>query len=123
MPRRYCYRCAAEGREALVDPGHKHRNREKERARRADPNQRAYRGIGPDGRAWRRERAAFLRRNPLCQHDDGCVEPAAHVHHKDGLGPTGPLGLDHSNFVGLCPSHHGQVEDAKRRRDDAGKWV
>jgi hypothetical protein len=115
---KYCVRCGG-----LVELGHKHRDRGKERARRSDPNQRAIRGIGPIGRAWRRERAAFLRLHPICQHESGCLEPASHVHHLDGRGPIGPAGLDHGNFLGLCPSHHGQVEDAQRRRDDDGKWL
>ena len=115
---KYCWRCGG-----LVPHGHKHRDPEVERRRRQDPNQKAIRGQGAIGRAWRRERAAYLRLHPICQHEDGCIAPASHVHHLDGEGPTGARGLDHSNFQGLCPSHHGQVEDAKRRRDDEGKWV
>jgi 5-methylcytosine-specific restriction protein A len=115
---KHCWRCGK-----AVPMNHKHRDKAKERQRRQDPNQRALRGIGAIGRAWRRERARYLRLHPVCQHEDGCIEPASHVHHLDGLGPTGPKGLDHSNFRGLCPSHHGQVEDAQRRRDDKGQWL
>jgi hypothetical protein len=115
---KHCHRCGK-----AVPRDHKHRDKEAERRRRQDPNQKAIRGIGPIGRAWRRERAAYLGLHPICQWHEGCLNSAIHVHHIDGLGPTGPKGLDHSNFRGLCPSHHGKTEDAERRRDEEGKWI
>jgi hypothetical protein len=66
--------------------------------------------------------ARFLELNPVCQHESGCLNPSAHVHHRDGQGPTGALGLDWSNFLALCASHHGQIENAKGNRGEDGRW-
>lgn len=111
--RKYCYRCGG-----VVDPEHVHRTPRS----RTTPNDKAIAGIGPIGRAWRRERAAYLRLHPICEWKDGCLTEASHVHHIDGKGPTGERGLDHSNFMALCPSHHGQIEASRQVRDPDGRW-
>jgi 5-methylcytosine-specific restriction protein A len=116
--KRYCHRCGA-----VVEMGHKHRDRDKERARRSDPNQQAYRGKGELGQQWRRVREEFLRAHPICQWPEGCLEQASHVHHRDGEGPTGARGLDPSNLQGLCPSHHGQIEAGRQVRNPDGQWT
>ena len=113
MPQKFCWRCGA-----IKPYNHKHRL-----PRPDTPNRRATKGIGARGKAWRRVRAEFLRDHPICQHEDGCIATATHVHHLDGEGPIGSRGLDPTNFMALCPSHHGQIEAAARRRADTGEWV
>ena len=61
--------------------------------------------------------------HPICGYPEGCIAEASHVHHLDGEGPIGERGLDPSNLLALCPSHHGVIEAAARRRGDEGKWV
>lgn len=110
---KFCWRCGS------IQPyNHKHRN-----PRPDTPNRRATKGQGERGREWRRVRAAFLRDHPLCQHPDGCVAPASHVHHLDGEGPIGERGLDPSNLLAVCASCHGRIEVAARRRGDDGQWI
>jgi hypothetical protein len=111
---KYCYRCGG-----LVDRNHKHRNPRN----RNSPNQKAYRGVGDVGRAWRRERAAYLKAFPVCQWPNGCLAPATQVHHADGLGPTGPQGLSWSNFIGMCASHHAQEEASRQLRNERGEFT
>ena len=114
MPQKFCWRCGG-----IVPHDHKHRL-----PRPDTPNRRATKGIGARGKAWRRVRAEYLRDNPTCQHPDGCIAPATHVHHIDGEGPIGERGLDRSNLVGMCAHHHGVVEAATaRRRNEAGEWI
>jgi len=35
---------------------------------------------------------------------------------------TAWLGLDRSNLMSLCPSHHGQIEASRQVRDPDGRW-
>ena len=114
MPQRFCWRCGS------IQPyDHKHRS-----PRPDTENRRATKGIGERGRAWRRVRAEFIRDHPVCQHPEGCIAPATQVHHIDGQGPVGERGLDPSNLLACCASHHSAIEAATARpRDDEGRWV
>jgi 5-methylcytosine-specific restriction protein A len=80
--------------------------------RRKTPQQQMYAGVGARGRAWRRVRAEFLRANPTCQSEAGCIKPAEHVHHRNG-DPLGPDGLDPSGLQGLCVSCHSRTTAAE----------
>lgn len=77
-----------------------------ERHRPKDPRPSAAKR-GYDTR-WRATRARFLREHPGCQFPD-CPEPASDVHHRDGLGPSGPRGHDPSNLAALCQRHHSAI--------------
>ena len=69
-------------------------------------------GRGYD-RRWRRLRAMWLRRHPLCQAcaDEGRVTPAELVHHVVAI-EDGGARLDQANLESLCRRHH----EAKHRR-------
>lgn len=58
---------------------------------------------------WERTRRNYLAAFPICQHPDGCLNPAIDVHHRDGKGPLGPHGHDWHNLQGLCKPHHSQT--------------
>lgn len=58
----------------------------------------------PYNAAWRRKSAAIRKARPTCERCH--VAPSTHVHHKDGLGPDGPRGLEDSNLEALCTSCH-----------------
>lgn len=70
-----------------------------------------------------RREAKYLREHPICEWHEGCLARAHHVHHVDGMGPTGPAGLDEENFLGLCASHHARTETAIRARNELGQWI
>jgi 5-methylcytosine-specific restriction enzyme A len=103
MPLKFCHRCGG-----LVEPDHKHRARDT----RPSARQRGY-----DSR-WEATRSAYLSAFPICQHRDGCIEPATQVHHLDGQGPKGERGHDWSNLQGLCGPHHSQTTAT----DQPGGW-
>lgn len=77
--------------------------------------------VGAMGKAWRRARAQYLMLHPTCERCGN--SPAHHVHHKDGQGPTGPKGLDPSNFLAVCRSCHAIIHDEMRGRDESGHWA
>lgn len=83
---------------------------------RPDATERGY------DRRWRKARAAYLAQFPLCERceREGRVTEAEHVHHKDGLGPTGPRGFDPTNLEALCPHHHNQHTARERWRRGNG---
>lgn len=87
-------------------------------ARRDTPQQRMYAGTGAQGRAWRRARADYIRTHPVCEDEEGCIQPTEHVHHRDG-DPLGPQGLDPINFQGLCLHHHSR----KTARETPAGWA
>jgi 5-methylcytosine-specific restriction protein A len=81
-------------------------------------------GVGPRGAAWRKLSAEYLRTHRYCEcPDESCMLPAEQVHHVDGLGPTGPRGLDKSNLLALSASCHAKLEAKLRKRDQEGHWV
>ena len=85
------------------------------------PNRKATMGIGAVGRKWRRVRDAYLKLHPICERCGR--DHAHHVHHRDGLGPTGPNGLEPSNLLAVCRSCHAKLHDELRGRDESGRWV
>ena len=87
--------------------------RRAEDKRRPNARQRGY-----DTR-WQRTRAAYLAAFPICQHPDGCLNPATDVDHIDGWGPNGPRGHDFGNLRGYCHSHHSE----RTARDQPGGWA
>ena len=79
--------------------------------------------IGPPRPAWKKLRAEFLRTHRYCECDDpSCMLAAEHVHHVDGLGPTGERGLDPGNLLALSASCHAALE-AQLRQRERGRWV
>jgi hypothetical protein len=56
--------------------------------------------------AWRKFRAEFLKRHPMCAVT-GCGRPATHVDHKIRR-PIGPDFPPDSGLDGLCAEHHGR---------------
>lgn len=52
---------------------------------------------------WRRIRASYLRRHPVCE-EPGCGAPAVDVDHIDGRGPLGDN--TDANLRALCKPHH-----------------
>jgi 5-methylcytosine-specific restriction protein A len=75
-------------------------------------------------RAWARTAARYLQLHPLCECDACSKLPpdrrakATEVHHRDGLGPTGPNGHKHFNLRSMSSEHHGK-ETAKQQ---PGGW-
>src|SRR5918996_225875 len=73
------------------------------------------RGYGP---RWRRARAAYLARHPLCGpcREAGRLEPATVVDHRVPHRGDPVLFWDEANWAALCKRCH----DAKRARE--GRW-
>lgn len=117
MPARATFLCAAGGCTARVSrPGlceacraAKHRDID---ARRGTATERGY-----DGR-WRKARAAFLRRNPLCVHcgREGLVVAATVVDHIIPHKGDMVAFWDSTNWAGLCRSCHSK----KTASEDGG---
>jgi 5-methylcytosine-specific restriction enzyme A len=56
------------------------------------------------GHRWADVSRAYRRKHPTCER---CHErPSALVHHKDGLGPLGPRGLEWNNLEAVCRRCH-----------------
>lgn len=108
--------CATPGCPNLTDSTrceiHRKAKRRREDKRRPSARERGY------DSDWYWTRTRFLRAFPICQHEDGCLEPATDVDHIDGLGPKGPRGHDWSNLRGYCHSHHSQ----RTAKDQPGGW-
>lgn len=64
---------------------------------------------------WRKTRARYLARHWTCECDDCLALPvnyrpdATDVHHRDGLGPLGPLGHAPENLQAMTHGHHSRV--------------
>lgn len=53
---------------------------------------------------WRGLSVAYRRAHPVCER---CrLAPSEHVHHRDGLGPDGPHGMDWAGLKALCHRCH-----------------
>jgi len=72
------------------------------------------------GGKWQRERASFLRENPLCVDclEAGVVAAATVVDHKVPHRGDQKLFWDRDNWQPLCDSHHSS--DAQRRDNKIG---
>ncbi len=68
---------------------------------------------------WKRFRAGFVARNPLCcdpfNDHGGWPVPTAHVHHVIGLAVRLDLGLSEANCRPLCVACHNRVEGLERK--------
>ena len=75
----------------------------------------------PYNRRWRKARATFLARSPLCKYcyDKGIVEPATRVDHIIPHKNDWALFWDTSNWQGLCTHCHQSTKQAEEKR--AGK--
>ncbi len=62
---------------------------------------------------WRRASQAYLATHRQCEYP-ACRQRSAETHHKDGKGPTGPRGLDPTNFMALCKAHHARITGQTR---------
>lgn len=97
-------------------PKPRRRRTVKKRDRRPSAARRGY------GHRWRRYRAAFLRRNPLCRRclRKGITAAACEVDHvRPVSGPDDPLFWKPSNHQALCKPCHSrktQAEDKGRGR-------
>jgi 5-methylcytosine-specific restriction protein A len=58
------------------------------------------------GQRWRQVRGRFLKAHPTCER---CGRPATEAHHRDGLGPLGPMGYTWANLQALCKSCHSRI--------------
>jgi 5-methylcytosine-specific restriction protein A len=74
------------------------RGRDRERGR---PNSA---GRGYDGR-WRKFRAQYLRRHPMCEAAGGCDQVATDAHHVVRM-VDGGAQCDEGNLQALCGEHH-----------------
>lgn len=89
---------------------HRPRQPEREHKRRVYTSQR-----------WVRERALFLKQNPLCVHCEqvGRITPANTVDHViEHCGPQDPLAWDVSNWQPLCQSCHSRKTATTYRGGD-----
>ena len=62
----------------------------------------------------RRDRKAYFAVYPVCQWEEGCIEPAVDLDHIDG----DTANRDWSNYRGLCSYHH----KVRTARDQPGGW-
>jgi 5-methylcytosine-specific restriction protein A len=85
------------------------------------PNRLATMGVGSRGQQWRATRDDYVKLHPTCERCK--VKPTHQIHHLDGLGPTGPKGLDPSNLLAVCRSCHALIHDETRPRDEGGHWA
>jgi 5-methylcytosine-specific restriction protein A len=69
------------------------------------------------GAAWRRVRAAYVAKHPLCELclAEGILVPCEEVHHKAPLSDGGTHA--HSNLQALCKSCHSEITAR-----DGGRW-
>jgi hypothetical protein len=95
MPKKRCFKC----RKDIPDAEWK-----KHQQAHNDLNTRAN---GYRSTEWKRTSQAFLAQRPVCER---CQERAsAHSHHKHGLRPVDPGGMDPRNLVALCYGCHTAV--------------
>jgi len=120
MPKRMPTPCRHPGCPALVEGGgycekHKRQLRKRYDEQRGTAAQRGY-----DAR-WRRARAMFLRRNPLCVEcqKEGKLTPATIVDHIIPHKGNHDLFWDESNWQALCKRCH----DRKTAKEDGGFGV
>lgn len=77
------------------------------RRRRPSPRAQGY------DAAWERTRAQYVKwmggPDAGCEHCGKPAGPSPHVHHVDGLGPSGPHGHDFSNLELLCAPCHSRI--------------
>lgn len=107
MPKRPLKPCSAPGCPNLAPPGQKycpaHQHLAKQQWNRGYDVERGNSAQRGYGARWRRLRAWFLKRHPLCQAE-GCRRPAEHVDH---IIPKRAGGTDHTdNLQALCASCH-----------------
>jgi hypothetical protein len=68
---------------------------------------------GYESTAWRKVSRELRKRFPVCQR---CGKrPSERAHHKDGLRPVDPGGLNPANLVAVCESCHQQLHAELRR--------
>jgi hypothetical protein len=97
MPNKRCHKC----RKDIPDAEWKRHQRA-----HSDLNSRAN---GYRLTAWKRTSQAVLEAYPVCQR---CQErPSVLAHHKHGMRPVDPGGLNPRNCVGLCTSCHQLVHN------------
>ena len=77
--------------------------------RAADARRPSSTARGYDAR-WRATAASYLAAHPICECDDpDCRELSTDVHHKDGLGPSGPRGHARTNLKALAHDCHSRL--------------
>lgn len=72
------------------------------------------------GKAFKTFRAWFNRRHPLCWlcEREGRTQVSEAVHHIRGLAENPEDLIDESKCVGLCRSHHAEINAAERRGEN-----
>lgn len=89
-----------------------------------ETDRRELRQSGYNTSAWRNARAAYLMKQPLCEHclSKGKVKPAEHVHHKrspfTGCEVNWALMLDQENLEALCATCHRLEHERLSGRDN-----
>lgn len=74
---------------------------------------------------WRKVRAAFIAKHPLCYHCElrGEVIAAEEVHHKLRVADHPKLRLDSTNLQSLCsPCHSAETQRENAGRTDVPGW-
>jgi hypothetical protein len=75
--------------------------------------------LGYSKRAWQDARnLALARARHRCQHQRCGATTNLVVHHRDGLGPSGPRATDPANLVVVCRRHHLDEHRAEHDRGD-----
>jgi 5-methylcytosine-specific restriction protein A len=104
--------CATSGCPTLTHttrcPKHAKEKRRREDKRRPSARARGY------NRQHEKDRKAYFAMYPVCQWEEGCIEPAEHLDHIDG----DPFNKSWKNYRGYCAHHH-MVRTA---RDQPGGW-
>lgn len=106
--------CAEPGCPELTDQTYCTTHARDRDARRPGRHARGY-----DAR-WRHTRRRYLATHPHCE-EPRCAARATEVHHRDGLGPSGPRGHDADNLEALCKRHHSQ-RTARDQRAGTAAW-
>jgi hypothetical protein len=95
MPSKRCHKCRVDIPDA-----------EWKRHQRAH-HDRKMRDDGYRSREWKRTSQALLQVYPVCQR---CRERASYLaHHKHGLRPADPGGMDPANLLVVCDTCHKQI--------------
>jgi 5-methylcytosine-specific restriction protein A len=110
--------CTEDGCPTLVMGGGPCPKHKRIRRRAYDARRPGARARGYDAR-WQSTRDAYLAAHPTCECDDPqCHEAATEVHHRDGLGPSGPHGHDWANLRAMTQTCHARVT----AQEQPGGW-
>jgi 5-methylcytosine-specific restriction endonuclease McrA len=122
MPLKFCVgvdgqRCGALFQPARGDRGRCPRCRALHNQRRSKVRRVRTKAQGYESTAWRKVSRELRERFPVCQR---CGRrPSERAHHRHGLRPVDPGGLEPANLLALCESCHQQIHAELRRAKKA----